>query len=363
MVSAVAERVVLGRCVPGVASRLRLRPYVSSRPRTYPEVDIAMVIATLAVWLLVGLHAAEAQHQTGKVWRIGVLTALYPPNAEPSLAFRERLRTLGYVEGQNLVIEWRYTQGRDDRLPGLAAELVRLSVDLVVADVTIAVRAAMQATSKIPIVMATSADAVGGGLVSSLGRPGGNVTGNSIQLAETSIKRLQLLKEAAPSVSRVAVLWDPGTPFHRAMLKEIDASAPSLGLAPLAVAVKSRDDLGDALQVITRNRADALFVSQVMSPVVRRQLVDFAAKHRLPTMFLNREYVPAGGLMSYSPDFPELFRRTAVYVDKILKGATPGTLPVEQPTKFELVINLKTAKAVGLTISPSVLARADEVIQ
>jgi putative ABC transport system substrate-binding protein len=236
-------------------------------------------------------------------------------------------------------------------------------VDLVVADVTIAVRAAMQATSKIPIVMATSADAVGGGLVSSLGRPGGNVTGNSILLAETSVKRLQLLKEAAPTVSRVAVLWDPGTPFHKAMLKEIDASASSLGLDPFAVALKSRDDLGDALQVITRNRADAVFVSQVMSPVVRRQLVDFAANRRLPTLFLNREYVPAGGLMSYSPNIPELFRQTALYVDKILKGANPGDLPVEQPTKFELVINLKTAKAVGLTISPSVLARADEVIQ
>jgi putative ABC transport system substrate-binding protein len=199
--------------------------------------------------------------------------------------------------------------------------------------------------------------------VSSLGRPGGNVTGNSVLLAETSVKRLQLLKEAAPTVSRVAVLWDPGTPFHKAMLKEIDASAPSLGLEPIAVAVKSRNDLGDALQVITRNRADALFVSQVMSHVVRRQLVDFAARRRLPTMFLNREYVPAGGLMSYSPNIPELFRQTAVYVDKILKGANPGDLPVEQPRKFELVINLKTAKALGLTISPSVLARADEVIQ
>ena len=322
-----------------------------------------MVIATLAVWLLVGLPAAEAQPQTGKVWRIGVLTALYPPDAPPSLAFRQHLRTLGYVEGQNLAIEWRYAQSRDDRLPGLAAELVRLNVDLVVADVTIAVRAAMQATSRIPIVMATSADAVGGDLVSSLGRPGGNVTGNSILLAETSVKRLQLLKEAVPRISRVAVLWDPGTPFHRAMLKEIDAAAPSLRLEPFAVAVKNRDDLGDALPEITRNRADALFVSQVMSPVVRRQLIDFAVKRRLPTMFLNKEYVPAGGLMSYSPNVPELFRQTATYVDKILKGAHPRELPVEQPTKFELVINLKTAKVLGLTIPPSVLAQADEVIQ
>jgi putative ABC transport system substrate-binding protein len=289
--------------------------------------------------------------------------SLYSPDADPPQAFRQALRTLGYLEGQNLVINWRYVQGRDDRLPGLAAELVRLHVDVIVADITVAVRAAMQATSTIPIVMANSADAVGGGLVPNLGRPGGNVTGNSIMLAETSVKRLQLLKEAVPKVSRVAVLWDPSTPFHRAMLREIEAAAPSLRLEPLAIAVKSRDDLGDAFSEIRKARADSLFVSQGMSPTARRQLLDFAAKSRLPTMFLVRDYVVAGGLMSYSPSFPEMFRHAAVYVDKILKGAKPGDLPVEQPTKFELVINVKTAKTLGLTISPSVLARADEVIQ
>ena len=327
------------------------------------KVKVAILIAPLAVWLLVGAHTAEAQQPMGKVWRVGALMSLYPPDAEGPQAFRQHLRTLGYVEGQNLVIEWRYSQGRNDRLPSLAAELIRLNVNLMVADTTLAGRAAMRATSTIPIVLVSSADAVGGGLVSNLGRPGGNVTGHSIMLAETSVKRLQLLKEAVPRVSRVAVLWDPATPFHRAMLKEIDAAAPSLRLQPLAVAVKSRDDLGHALSEITRSRADALFVSQFMSPTARRQLLDFAAKSRLPTMFLNRDYVPAGGLMSYAPNFPELFRQTAVYVDKILKGAKPGDLPVEQPTKFELVINMKTAKALGLTISPSVLARADEVIQ
>jgi putative ABC transport system substrate-binding protein len=327
------------------------------------EAKAAMLIATLAVGLLVELRAAEAQPPTGKVWRIGAVMSLYASDADPPQAFRERLRTLGYVEGQNLVIEWRFAQGRDDRLPGLAAELVRLNLDLIVADTTLAIRAAMQATSTIPIVIAASADAVGGGLVSNLGHPGGNVTGNSIMLAETSVKRLQLLKEAVPKVSRVAVLWDPAAPFHRAMLKEIDAAAPLLRLQALAIAVKSRDDLGDALTRTTRGRADALFVSQVMSATARRQLLDFAAKSRLPTMFANRDYVPAGGLMSYSPSRPELFRQAAVYVDKILKGAKPGDLPVEQPTKFELVINMKTAKALGLTVSPSVLARADEVIQ
>jgi putative tryptophan/tyrosine transport system substrate-binding protein len=327
------------------------------------EVKVATVIVALAVGLFLGPRSAEAQPKTGRVWHIGALMSVYPADAEPSQAFRQRLRALGYVEGQNLVIDWRYAQGRDDRLPALAKELVGLNVDLIVADVTLAIRAAMQATSTIPIVMANSADAVGGGLVSNLRRPGGNVTGNSIMLADTSVKRLQLLKEAVPKVSRVAVLWDPATPFHRAMLKEIDAAAPSLRLQPLAIAVRSRDNLGDALSEVTKGRADALFVSQGMSPTARQQLLDFAAKNWLPTMFLNKDYVPAGGLMSYAPNFPEMFRHAAVYVAKILEGAKPGDLPVEQPTKFELVINMKTAKALGLTVPPSVLARADELIQ
>jgi putative ABC transport system substrate-binding protein len=270
---------------------------------------------------------------------------------------------LGYIEGHNIVIDWRYAKGRDDSLPRLAGEVVRLKVDLIVADTTLSTRAAMQATSTIPIVMASTADAVGGRLVSSLARPGGNVTGNSIMLAETSVKRLQLLKEAVPTVSRVGVLWDPRIPFHKAMLKEIAAAAPSLRLEPLAIAVKNRADIVDALSEIMKRRADALFVSQGMSPAAQQQLLEFAAKNRLPTMFMNPEYVPAGGLMSYSPNFVEMFRHAATYVDKILKGAKPADLPVEQPTKFELVINLKTAKALGLTIPQSLLTRADEIIQ
>jgi putative ABC transport system substrate-binding protein len=306
--------------------------------------------------------SAEAQ-QAGKVYRVGVLMNLYPPDADPPQALRRRLRDLGYVDGENLVIEWRYARGRDDRLPGLAAQLTRLNVDLIVADTTLATRAAMQATSTIPIVMAQSADAVEGGLVSSLGHPGGNVTGNTLMLAETGVKRLQLLKEALPKISRVAVLWDPAAPFHRAMLKQIDAAAPLLQLKPLAIAVRSRGDLGDALAEITKNRADALFVSQVMSPTARRRLLDFVAKSRLPAMFGDRDYVTAGGLMSYSPSRTEMFRQAATYADKILRGAKPADLPVEQPTKFELVINLKTAMALGLTIPQSVLLRADHVIQ
>ena len=326
-----------------------------------------MRLIGLALGLASGLvllsPAAEAQPPADKVWRVGVLLSLYGPDAPPTRAFRDSLRRLGYIEAKNLVIEWRYTQGRDERLPALAAELVRLKVDLLVADITLAAQAAKQATSTIPIVMATTADAVGGGLVASLARPGGNVTGLSLLLAETSVKRLQLLKEAVPKVSRVAVLWDPATPFHRAMLKEIDAAAPSLRLQPFAVAVKSRDDLGDALSELRRSHADALFVSQGMSPTARRQLLDFAAKNRLPSMFLNAEVVTDGGFMSYAPDFSEMFREAATYVDKILKGAKPADLPVEQPTKFVLAINLKTAKALRLTISQSVLGRADEVIQ
>ncbi len=333
------------------------------RPRQYSRVAAAVLIATLAVEPLVLPSKADAEPSTEKVWRIGALMALYPPKADPPQAFQQRLQTLGYVVGQNLVIEWRYAMARDERLPGLAAELVRLNVDVIVTDTTLAARAARQATATIPIVMAQSADAVVGGLVSSLAHPGGNVTGNSLMLSETSVKRLQLLKEAVPSISRVAVLWDPASPFHRAMLKEIAAAAPSLEVQPLPVAVKSRHDLGDALAAITRSRADALFVSQVMSPTARRQLLEFAAKSRLPTLFADRRYVLAGGLMSYSPNRAAMFQEAALYVDKIFKGAKPEDLPVEQPRKFDLVINTKTARALGLTIPPSVLARADEVIR
>ena len=320
------------------------------------------LLTSLAMALAAPL-AVEAQ-PTGKVLRIGVLMNLYPPDADPPQALRQGLRDLGYVEGQNLIIDWRYQLGRTDRLPPLAAELVRLKPDVVVADVTVAIRAAMQATSTIPIVMASSADAVGSGLVTDLGRPGGNVTGVTIMLAEMSAKRLQLLKETVPNVSRVAVLWNPALPWHRAMLKEVEAAAPSLRLQPIAVAVRSRgDDFGKAFAEIASARVDALFVSETMTPTARRQLVDFAAKNRLPTMFMNQDYVAAGGLMSYAPNFSEGFRHAARYVDKILKGARPGDLPVEQPTKFELVINLKTVKALGLTMPQTLLLQADQVIE
>src|SRR5712691_4338563 len=322
----------------------RTRPIALSEHVKLKRVPL---IVALAAGCLAAPLAAGAQQQAGKLLRVGVLMNLYPPDADPPQALRQGLRDLGYLEGQNLVIDWRYQLGGGDRLPTLAAELVRLKPDVIVADVTVAIRA----------------DAVGSGLVTNLGRPGGNVTGVTIMLAEMSAKRLQLLKEAVPNVSRVAVLWNPALPWHPAMLKDVEAAAPSLRLQPIAIAVRSRDDFGNAFAEIASTRVDALFVSETMTPTARRQLVDFAAKNRLPTVFMNRDYVAAGGLMSYAPSFSDGFRHAAQYVDKILKGARPGDLPVEQPTKFELVINMKTAKALGLTLSPSISARADEVIQ
>ena len=325
---------------------------------------VTLIAVLVAVSLAVPLTAG-AQHQAGKPVRIGVLMSLYPPDAAPPQALRQGLRDLGYVEGQNLVIDWRYQLGGDNRLRALAEELVRLKPDVIVADVTLAIRAAMQATSTIPIVMASSADALGSGLVSNLGRPGKNVTGVTMMLAEMSAKRLQLLKEAVPNVSRVAVLWNPALSWHKAMLKEVEAAAPSLRLQPIPISIRSRgdDEIEKAFEEIARARVDALFVSETMTPAARRKLIDFAAKNRLPSAFMNRDYVAVGGLMSYAPNFPVQYREAAQYVDKILKGAKPGDLPVEQPKKFEFVINLKTAKALGLTLSPSISARADEVIQ
>jgi len=224
-----------------------------------------------------GPLATQAQ-QAGKMSRVGVLLNLYPPDAPPPEAFRQGLRALGYVEGQNVVIDWRYQLGRSDRLPALAAELVRLRPDVLVADVTVAIRAAMQATATIPIVMASSADALGSRLVTHLGRPGGNVTGVTIMLAEMSAKRLQLLKEVAPTTSRVAVLWDPEIPWHRDLRKEVETAASTLRLQPVVIRVRGRDDFMDSVSEMTKSRIDAIFVSHTMTPTARQQLIEFAAK-------------------------------------------------------------------------------------
>ncbi len=327
------------------------------------------VAISVALLLLAPAFAAEAQPRT-KVARIGFLAtaSLESPETRVTLdAFRQGLRERGYVEGQNIHIEYRAAEGKIERFPGLATELVRLKVDLIFAPGTSAARAAQQATTTIPIVSSSMADPVGDGLVASLARPGGNITGLTFLGAELVPKRLELLKQALPRISRVAVLWHPGAFGERTtsdMLKATENAARTLGVQLHFVEVRGPDELDRAFTTMTRERADALFVFP--SPMLfgeRRRIVDLAAKHRLPSMSNAKEFVELGGLMAYGASITDLNRRGATYVDKILKGAKPADLPVEQPTQFELLINLKTARALGLAISQSVLGRADQVIE
>jgi putative ABC transport system substrate-binding protein len=310
--------------------------------------------------------AAEAQ-QAAKIARIGFLATNLAATPHSREAFLQGLRDLGYVEGRNVVIEYRDAEGKLDRLPALAAELVALKVDVIVAPPTVAALAAKQATRTLPIVFAVAGDPVQSGLITSLARPGGNVTGLSTLALELVGKRLELLKQAVPGVTRVAVLWQPGGQGERTdknLLKEADVAARALGVRLQFVEARRPADFDRAFADMTRARTGALTVlGNNMFIIERRRLVDLAAKTRLPAVYGGREFVDAGGLMAYAPNAADLFRRAATYVDKILKGANPADLPVEQPTKFELVINLKTAKALGLTIPQSVLGRADEVIQ
>jgi putative tryptophan/tyrosine transport system substrate-binding protein len=310
--------------------------------------------------------AAEAQQAT-KVARIGYLATNLAGNPHGREAVRQGLRDLGYVEGRNVVIEYRDAEGKLERLPALAAELVALKVDVIVTASTAAALAAKQATRTLPIVFAVAADPVTDGLVTSLARPGGNVTGLSLLSPELVGKCQEHLKRAVPGVSRVAVLWQPGTYGERTekdMLKAADVAARALGVRLQVVEARSPADFDRAFSDMTRARAGALTVlGGGMFFGERRRLVALTAKNRLPAVYPQREYVDAGGLMAYGPSLADMYRRAATYVDKILKGAKPGDLPVEQPTKFELVINLKTAKALGLTIPPSVLGRADHVVE
>jgi len=323
-------------------------------------------IGTLAGGLVAAPLAAEAQ-QAAKIARIGYLAGNLAASPHLLEAFRQGLRDLGYVEGRNVVIEYRDAEGKLERLPALAAELVALKVDVMQVGGTPHALAAKQATKTIPIVFAAAADAVGSGIVPSLARPGGNVTGLSLLAPELVGKGLELLKQAVPRVSRVAVLWHPGVFPERTekdMLKEAEVAARALRVRLQFVEARGPADFDRAFSDMTRAGAGALtLLTSTMFLSERRRLVDLAAKHRLPAVYPWREGVDAGGLMSYGPDFADLFRRAATYVDKILKGAKPADLPVEQPTKFELVINLKTAKALGLTIPQSLLGRADEIIQ
>jgi putative ABC transport system substrate-binding protein len=315
----------------------------------------------LLLALLLAPTASEAQ-QVAKPWRLGWLSAGFErPDLER--VFRVRLRELGYVDVQNLVIEYRYAEGKFERLPALATELVRLRVDLIVTVGTPAARAAKQATQTIPIVMAASGDAVGVGLVATLARPGGNVTGLSFLGRELGAKHLELLKETVPAMSRVAVLWD--TTIGGAELKQtMESSASALGLRLQPLEARSADDYRAAFSAMSGARAEGLVVLPMGTAYTHRALIaELTAKHRLPAVYGDASYVEVGGLMSYGPNFLDLNRRAATYVDKILKGAIPANLPVEQPTKFELVINLKTAKTLGLTIPASVLLRTDHTIE
>jgi len=311
--------------------------------------------------------AAKAQ-QAGKVARIGYLAPNLAANRHANEAFRQGLRDLGYIEGRNVVIEYRDDEGKLERLPALAAELVALEVDVIVTGATAHALAAKQATTTLPIVFAAAGDPVSNGLVTSLARPGGNVTGLSVLASSDLVgKRLEYLKQVVPGVNRVAYLWHPGAADGRTqegVLKEAGVAARALGLRLEIVEARGPADFNRAFSDMKRARAGALAVSpSAMFAGEARHLVDLAARDRLPAVYPWREYVDTGGFMAYGPNVADSFRRAATYVDKILKGARPGDLPVEQPTKFELVINLKTAKALGLTIPPSLLARADEVIE
>jgi putative tryptophan/tyrosine transport system substrate-binding protein len=320
-------------------------------------------IGTLAGSLLTASISAEGQ-QAAKVYKIGVLSAGPPGLSSTNAVFSQSLRELGWIEGKNIVIESRYAEDRLDRLPELAAELVRLNVDVIVTFGTLAPLAAKRATTTIPIVMSSAGDPLGTGLVASLARPGGNITGLSMMVPELGGKRLQMLKEISPAVSRVAILWDAANPYPALVFKETESAARTLGIQLQSLEVRSPGDFLGAFDAAARQRAGALLtVEDPLTVGQRTQIVGFAEKSRLPAMYGLREFVDAGGLISYGVHLGDLRRRAAGYVDKILKGAKPGDLPVEQPTKFELLINLKTAKALGLTIPPSVLGRADEVIQ
>jgi len=320
---------------------------------------------TLAAGLLAAPVAADAQ-SAGKVFRIGYLGS-GSSTSNPHLpgAFRQGLRELGWIEGQNIVIEYRFAEGRLDRLPDLAAEVVRLKVDIIAASPTPAALAAKNATGTIPIVFTSVPDPVGLGLVASLARPGGNVTGLTYSVGFNIFgKDLELLKEAVPKVRRVAVLSNPASPSQPLTMSEIRGAARSLGLQLLLLEARGPGDFDGAFAAMAKERVGALFV--VTDPAFiphRARLANLTAKSRLPSIFTQREDAEAGALMSYGPSLSDIYRRAATYVDKILKGAKPADLPVEQPTKFELVINLKTARAIGLALPQSLVQRADEVIQ
>jgi putative ABC transport system substrate-binding protein len=329
-------------------------------------VRAALVLGTFILLLALGILAAPlaaGAQQLPKVPRIGVLGA-QSLGPGPDNAFRDGLRQFGYVEGKNVAIEWRGMQAKPERLPELAADLVRLKVDVIVATNNPAVAAAQKATTTIPIVMVLATDPVRLGFVTSLARPSGNITGLTIQTPEIAGKRLELLKEAVPNLKRLAVLWDPTEAGRRELVNDTEVVAPRLGLQLQTLEVRNGREIDNAFTAMTRERVGAVLVyGSSMLAAHRATIAELAAKSRLPTMTVAREWMDAGFVMSYGTSLNDMYQRAPYFVDKILKGAKPADLPVEQPTKFELVINLKTAKALGLTIPPSVLGRADHVIE
>jgi putative ABC transport system substrate-binding protein len=323
-----------------------------------------MIVFVVSIVILASTHLANAQQPT-KVPRIGFLLASSASaNSARVEAFRQGLRELGYVEGKNIVIESRYAEGKIDRLPALVADLVRLKVDVILSAGPAVTRPASEATKTIPIVMAQDGDPVANGFVASLARPGGNITGLSTLAPELSGKQLELLKEIVPKLSHVAVLGTSTRPGNAQALKEIELAAGALKVQLQYLDVLATKDIETAFRAASKGRADAvLMLGNPVATSQRTQITDLAVKNRLPVIYDRPEFVEDGGLMTYSVSQNDLFRRAATYVDKILKGAKPSDLPVEQPIKFELVINLKAAKQIGLTIPPNVLARADKVIK
>jgi putative tryptophan/tyrosine transport system substrate-binding protein len=325
-----------------------------------------ILVYALPALILTTIQLAEAQQQPTKIPRIGYLTASSLSALSARIeALRQGLRQLGYVEDKNIIIEWRAAEGKLDRLPALAAELVRLKVDVIVTVGPTTTRTAKEATVTIPIVMAQDSDPVGNGFVASLARPGGNITGLSTLAPELSGKRLELLKEIVPKLSRVAVFGTSTLPGNAESLKEVDLAAKAFGVKLQYVDVLSPKDIESAFRAASKGRAEAvlMMVATGVAGDHRAEIVDLAVKSQLPVIYQFPSYVEAGGLMTYGVNISDLDRRAATYVDKILKGAKPADLPVEQPKKFEFIINLKAAKQIGLTIPPNVLARADKVIR
>jgi ABC-type uncharacterized transport system substrate-binding protein len=325
----------------------------------------AAVLAILVTVVLLAVAVMAEAQQPKKVARIGFLAAVsHSANSARFEAFRLGLRELGYVEEKNTVIEWRYAEGKLDRLPALADELVRLKVDVIVSGGSTATRPAKEATNTIPIVMAQDTDPVGSGFVASLARPGGNITGLATLAPEISGKQLEFLKEIVPRLSRVAVLGSSTRSGNAQSVKETELAAGASGVRLQYLDLRSPKDIEPAFRAASNGRADAVLVlTSSVATSQRTQIIDLATKNRLPAIYDRAEFVEDGGLITYSVSSTDLFRRAATYVDKILKGAKPADLPVEQPKKFELIINLKTAKQIGLTIPPNVLARADKVIR